>query len=303
MTRPALGVELWDSFSAHAFGGNVAGVVLDAAGLSAEHMQLVAAELGAPTTGFLTGPGIGSRLKARFFTPTEEIAMCGHVVVALASALRGSCSARRVELGTAAGPVVVRMLDDGSVAIELPSWNRLPASVSPSAACEVLGMGAEVLDGRQPLGLASAGLRHLFVPLRTVDDLSSLQPDPSAVRSLGSEIGFDTLGAYTVITESESGATVRLRDFTAPIGVDEEPASGTTTGALAGLLASSAAGRRHKGRYVTMAQQGVELGRPSNIQGVVSYSPRGPTLEVHGRAHRTLTGTMTRPDGATAARS
>ena len=50
MTR--LQVALYDAFSATVFGGNVAGVVPRAEGLSDLQMQQVAAELAAPTTGF-----------------------------------------------------------------------------------------------------------------------------------------------------------------------------------------------------------------------------------------------------------
>lgn len=275
--------------------------MLDPADLSGHQIHPVAAELGAPTTGFVTGTNTLEPLRTRFFTPTEEIAMCGHVVVALASALRDAgVKSRRLQLSADAGLVGVRLLDDQEVAIELPPWARLSPSVTPSDVWKALDLDGGALDSGGLLGLASAGLRHLFVPIRDVAKLSRLDPDPLKIRALRARVAFDTLGAYTVVDRAEGEVTVRLRDFTAPIGVAEEPASGTTTGALTGLLAASLP--EVPERFTLLAHQGVELGRPSEIRGVVWSAPRGRLLEVRGRAYRTLVGRMAIPGGMGEAR-
>jgi PhzF family phenazine biosynthesis protein len=81
-----LDIFLYDSFTHALFGGNVAGVVLDAHGLQADTLQRIAAELAAPTTSFVIG-GSNATFNVRFFTPTQEIAMCGHVTIAVFTAL------------------------------------------------------------------------------------------------------------------------------------------------------------------------------------------------------------------------
>src|SRR5262249_57562080 len=81
------------------FGGNVAGVVVSATTIAPCLMQQIARELGAPTTGF-THAGPGKPVTIRFFTPRQEIGACGHVTVAVATAL-----AERSIWRTGAGPV------------------------------------------------------------------------------------------------------------------------------------------------------------------------------------------------------
>ena len=87
--RGVLRVLLYDVFPDGASGGNVAGVVLDASGLNSAEMQRIASELNAPTTGFEVDnqDRHTPAFAIRYFTPREEIGLCGHVAVATFTAL------------------------------------------------------------------------------------------------------------------------------------------------------------------------------------------------------------------------
>lgn len=80
----------YSAFAATADGGNPAGVVLDAAGLSDEQMQRIAAEVGYSETAFLVArtddDGV-SRFGTRYWSPAAEVPFCGHATVATAVAL------------------------------------------------------------------------------------------------------------------------------------------------------------------------------------------------------------------------
>src|SRR5690349_17068921 len=62
-------------------GGNPAGVVLDAAGMTDAEMLGVAAELGYSESAFVTGSRI------RYFSPVAEVPFCGHATIATGVAL------------------------------------------------------------------------------------------------------------------------------------------------------------------------------------------------------------------------
>jgi hypothetical protein len=65
---------LYESFPAASFGGNIAGVVLLEHPASQSWMRGVAADLGAPTTGFVDLPSARQGCaEVRFFTPHQEI--------------------------------------------------------------------------------------------------------------------------------------------------------------------------------------------------------------------------------------
>ena len=89
-----------DAFAAKPFSGNPAAVVLDARGLSDEHMQAIATEFNLSETTFVfplledggdtqQNPSTKERPAYRFrwFTPTAEVNMCGHATIAAVHAL------------------------------------------------------------------------------------------------------------------------------------------------------------------------------------------------------------------------
>ena len=84
-------VEIWqvDAFTARPFGGNPAGVVLDAVELSDEQMRKIAAEMNVAETAFVTPASRPDHdLRLRWFTPSgKEITFCGHATVATAHVL------------------------------------------------------------------------------------------------------------------------------------------------------------------------------------------------------------------------
>ncbi|WP_449374579.1 PhzF family phenazine biosynthesis protein [Arthrobacter psychrolactophilus] len=78
-------------------GGNMAGVVLDAAGLSDEQMQQCARELGYSETAFVTTVlDVNRGARIRYFSPGAEVPFCGHATVATAVALAEKYRSRRV---------------------------------------------------------------------------------------------------------------------------------------------------------------------------------------------------------------
>lgn len=77
-----------DSFTDKAFKGNPAGVCLLDKPLSVETMQSIASEINLSETAFLVpGPASESHFNVRYFTPTVEIAFCGHATLASAKVI------------------------------------------------------------------------------------------------------------------------------------------------------------------------------------------------------------------------
>ena len=89
-------------------GGNPAGVVLDANGLSAEDMQRIAADVGYSETAFLIPhTDVENSYQIRYFTPAAEVAFCGHATIASGVVLGREYGDGVYELSTQAGPVEV----------------------------------------------------------------------------------------------------------------------------------------------------------------------------------------------------
>ena len=74
------------AFGMNETGGNPAGIVLEAEGLSDSQMLHIAAEVGLSETAFLFSSDSCDFL-LRFFTPAAEVDLCGHATIATYSLL------------------------------------------------------------------------------------------------------------------------------------------------------------------------------------------------------------------------
>jgi len=83
---PTRRIALVDAFSTEPLAGNAAGVVPDADGLTDQQCQAVARELSVSETAFVFESEEADR-RVRFFTPTQEVDLCGHATLAR---MRGS---------------------------------------------------------------------------------------------------------------------------------------------------------------------------------------------------------------------
>lgn len=299
-------VYLYDSFTNQIFGGNTAGVVLDATGLGTATMQKIASELHAPTTGFVIGYEAETQpiYLVRYFTPRQEIDLCGHVTIALFTALveKGYCQNKREEtrlgLKTPAGvlSVLLRAGENGSLLVEMEQnqpYFEPPPKFEGGAVQEALG--DVPLHPFLPVEIASTGLRHLIVPFSRYEDLSGLAPDYDAIKRISQDLKVDTVCAFAQSVREPS--RVRIRDFCSGIGADEEPASGTTSGALTSyLFRHGSVPVNEFGEVRVQVEQGVEMGRPSQIEARLSVQEGNvQRVAVQGQAVLVLEGTIRIP--------
>jgi len=232
---------LVDAFTDTPLAGNAAGVVPDAAGLSAERMQAVARELAASETAFVL-PGSSADRRIRYFTPTTEVDLCGHATVATHAFLYedGAIAAGTHSLDTGVGTIEVEVTDDGAAWMTgtAPEIRRVDDAVDYDRVAEALGVApAALTDVGQdlPLAVASTGLAYLIVPVNFLEHLGGLVPDDDAVEALCEAV--DATGVYAFTFDTlEAGATLHSRMFAPLAGVPEDPATGTASGAVAAYL-------------------------------------------------------------------
>jgi len=283
-------VWLYASFPTHLGGGNPAGVVGVAEPIPAAAAQSLAALLSVPTTGFvlIDEAAAAGSASVRFFTPQREIDACGHVTIAIATAL-ADCGIWRWgsdAVVRARGGEFPLRLRDGRVemdqrlqALEAANvdWGDVKSALGPVRAHPKL-----------PIAAVATGLRHLIVPVADTAALGELALGQDRITALAERSGADTVCVWA----REGRNRFRVRDLCARIGALEEPGSGTTCGALGLYLARN--GQLY-GRSVTI-DQGVEMGRPCRIEVVVTPPA---TVTVRGGARRVLAGTLDLPPAGT----
>jgi PhzF family phenazine biosynthesis protein len=275
------------AFPAGDAGGNPAGVVLDARGMTDAEMLAVAAEVRFSETAFLfpsessAAPMEGaSEAQVRYFSPLAEVPFCGHATIASAVAHAERHGAGRLDLVTRGGLVPVHTRDeDGRLTATLTSVAPSVEPMSPdvlAATLEALGWSPDVLDDALPPRIGFAGNLHPVLAVGSRQVLAGLDYDYAALAALMAEHDWTTMQ----LVHRERPDLFHARDPFPPGGVIEDPATGAAAAALGGYL--RALGLVPHSRRVTI-RQGEDMGRPSLL--VVDIPEKGG-IEVTGSATR-----------------
>lgn len=253
------------AFTDSGAGGNPAGVVLEAAGLTDAQMLAIAQDVGYSETAFVLPDPDSSdprRLRLRYFSPVAEVAFCGHATIATAVAIADRDGTGRLQLTTMAGPVAVDTFSDVSGATA--TLTSPPARTTPvqadvlQRALSALRWSPDDLDPRYPAHVAHAGNDHLILAASTLDRLASFEYDYVALEQLMNEVGWTTVHAFW----AETATTFHARNAFPPGGVVEDPATGAAAAAFGGYLRTL--GMVPVPGRVTILQ-GEHMGSPSRL--------------------------------------
>lgn len=264
-----------DAFTDRQFAGNPAGVVLDADGLTAGQMQLIARELNNGDTAFALQPdGPDHDVRVRFFTPRSEAAFVGHATVALHAVLATLRRAAAPRQKQKSGLVSVRAdVRDGACSVSIaqppPVLRGAPEPALLQAVLAALGIGAEELDAAAPPMIAGEASGRLLLAVHSGATLARLQPDLPALAALSPRLG--TPG-YFVYTRHAADADTEARMFCPALGIPEDPVSGNAHGMLGawlwqcGLLRASAEPAAGMARAAFTGAQGRHVQRPGQVR-------------------------------------
>lgn len=276
-----------DAFTDRPFGGNPAGVVTDADGLTDAQMQSIAREMNLSETAFVMNCQDGSAdFHVRFFTPAVEVDLCGHATIATFftlsedGRLADDGPRRRAQQKTRAGVLPVDVyLRDGRTSLVMmaqatPSFRGVEVDGELLSRCLGVPRG-EIESTGMPVQLAFTGIWHLVVPVPRLERLVGLRPDFLLLRTLNESLRVVTTHVFTLETLAP-GATAHARDFAPAAGVYEDPVTGTANGALGAYLVHNGI-VRSAGDVTVVVEQGHAVGRPGRV-----------TVEVAGREKSVL---------------
>jgi trans-2,3-dihydro-3-hydroxyanthranilate isomerase len=287
-----------DAFTDVPFGGNPAGVVPNAAGLSEEVMQKIARELNLSETAFLTKSDIpGADFRVRYFTPTAEIDFCGHATVGLSWVLAteyGWLQREKVVLETNVGLVPVEWWKDGenleAVVMSQVAPRTREARVTVEEIADILGMAAADIDRRYPVRLGYTGNWHLLVPVKSRQAIDNAKPDLERLARINREDGVSTTHLFTFDAQ-EGEWQIYTRDFAPAVGIPEDPVTGSANGALAGYLVLEEILDRTQ-EHRLLIGQGHAAGRPGRLFVRIVPGEESPVIQVGGKAVPTIRGVL-----------
>ena len=204
-----------DAFADRPFTGNPAAVMPLDAWLPDEILQAIAMENNLSETAFTVPDASGEAdYELRWFTPTVEVALCGHATLASGHALieRDEISFRTRKAG-----VLTVGRDGDALTLSLP-----PTLVEPARIDALLAA----------LGTPDAGY---FLSCSGVEDtVIILLDDAAAVRACAPDFGalarIDVMAIVTAPGDGEADAVSRV--FVSAWGIDEDPVTGSAHAAL-----------------------------------------------------------------------
>lgn len=273
-----------DAFTEETFGGNPAGVVILPEGAdfpSDEICVKTAAELRYSETAFIKQLG-ENEFNIRYFTPAAEVDLCGHATIGSFGALMhlGIVSENCQCINhTLAGDLNIS-IKDGFVMMDMASPVDISTIDDPAALKELYDiMGAEYDAEKIKLlpKLISTGLPDIMMPLATQADLNAMEPDMKALSDLSAR--YEVTGVHAFTLEAEEGATAHCRNFAPLYDIDEEAATGTSSGALTYYFyLNDIIKAKDSCKFI----QGEKMARPSAILSEINADENGCLIKVGG---------------------
>lgn len=231
-SKKVINVQILNAFAENGKGGNPAGVVLNADDLSYRNKLEISKKVGLSETAFVS-KSMTDDFKLDFFTPTKQIAHCGHATVATFSYLK--------QIGALKNDSSSKETIDGSRKIELIGDLAFMEQLAPkytdvsnkeSVVLKSLGLKKSDLIPNAPIQLVNTGNSFILVPVKSNEILKNIIPDFDLISEVSD--AFDLIGYYVFSTDTESDATSRM--FGPRYGILEESGTGMAAGPLACYL-------------------------------------------------------------------
>ncbi|ELO8893664.1 PhzF family phenazine biosynthesis protein [Listeria monocytogenes] len=245
-----ISVYVASAFSKNNKGGNKAGVVLNEPTLSTAQKMAIAKQLGYAETAFLTESNCAD-FKLEYFTPKEEVALCGHATIGTFAILMhlNKIHKNRYTIETNSGVLTITIKED-TIFME----QNQPTFYEVIPPNNITGcFDLNLLNANYPIQIVSTGL---IIPVKSEADLYALKPNFEKVKEVSKQYEVVGMHLYTF-----SDDRIICRNLAPLFDINEEAATGTSNGALACYL--------YKNHYLRkenyVFEQGYSLHSPSEI--------------------------------------
>ncbi|WP_343670793.1 PhzF family phenazine biosynthesis protein [Chitinophaga sp.] len=261
-----------DVFTDQRYKGNQLSVVYIDHELDMEQYHDISREFGYSETSFVTYSTAENVFKVRSFTPARfEVAGAGH------NLLGAVCLAllKKWDIFKNQGEAPWVLIGDVKVPLKITTEAGLPYVAMKQSQAKIIGTvpAGEIAEAVglsiDELALNNFGINivqtevpHLMVPVKDLESLEKAVSNKSLLKKISEKFHFE--GYYLFTTQrSDQKYIAETRFFNPGIGIDEDPATGTAAGPLAGYLEMLG---YIKKEYDYLILQGKYVEHPSTIR-------------------------------------
>ncbi|MBC2579144.1 PhzF family isomerase [Clostridium sp. DJ247] len=281
-----------DSFTKDKFVGNPAGVITNADGLTSDEMQKIARELNNSETAFIFSSNSNEYdVHIRFFTPTNEVPICGHATIAAhyARAIENTLNTSRVYHKTGAGilPVdIVKENKDYKITMTQGKieFGDIIEGINRKKLLSAINVSDDDLLEDYPIQIVSTGHSKVMVGIKNIATLNEMQPNYDALSKLSNIIKCNGYYVFTVNSQ-DSDVLVHGRMFAPAIGINEDPVTGNANGPLGAYLVHHKLINHNNTLFKFKARQGEAIKRSGTIEVEVIIENNKPVeVKISGNA-------------------
>ena len=278
----------YDAFTDQPGKGNPAGIVLNAGGLSDEQMLAAATAVGFNETVFIT-PSSAADLRLRYFTPGQEMNLCGHATVASVFMLdeQGRVSSDKLLIETRAGNLPVslnRETGRTQIGMQQAPYREENFNGSLSALADAVGLTEEDLDEQYPVVYGSTGNWTVLLPVKHLDAFRKMRPDNRRFPEILTQNPRASVHPFCMETIHPE-ASMHGRHFSSPFsGTVEDPVTGTASGVM-GMYYQKHIEKNAPGGKPgeILVEQGQETGRDGIVRVCLPDRP-SDAVRIYGTA-------------------
>ncbi len=228
-------VQIINAFVDNGKGGNPAGVVLNADNLTNEQKLKVAAKVGLSETAFVSKSKIAD-FKLDFFTPTRQIAHCGHATIATFSHLSqiGLIESKHTSKETIDGKREILIQGDLAFMEQKPP-QYFDVEEQKENILNSLGLTEDEILTNATISIVNTGNSFAIIPVKNENILKNITPNFDSINQISEKLNL--IGFYVFCKQTnDTTRDANTRMFAPRYGIEEEAGTGMAAGPLACYL-------------------------------------------------------------------
>jgi trans-2,3-dihydro-3-hydroxyanthranilate isomerase len=279
---------LLDVFTDIPFTGNQLAVFLSADDLNPAQMQKIANEINYSETTFVfNSSDSNADFDIRIFTPRSEVPFAGHPTLGTAYTILNHPDTKsklknKIKLRTKVGVIPLERKDE-IIWMRQNNPEFFQIYQDRDEIADLAGLEASDISENLPIEEVSTGNTILLIPVKSLSAIRKAKGNVDKITKFFNT--HQSIAPYLFTFETEDPKSkVHTRLFAPHFGVLEDPATGSAAGPLTGyLLKYDVFGNR----FEIQNEQGIEIGRPSQIMMRGSLAEDKYAIEIGGNCRFT----------------